>query len=431
MSNLKALSLLAVALGSGNLIGPAVAAPITVGPPWLELTLANENDIGFATDERISYGDTQVVPNGSGGTTGSAQTTNLATGVIRTFPLPWTGSTSVNNSFGDTISYNTNPNLIGPWTLTFTNAVGAAGAPNTVSATTGSLVGVTVPPFAQNVTVSGSSANPTFSWTYQNGSGVGGVQVNIYDNTMANLAGMPFDQVYTTEIPGIPGPANSSFTVPTALAGGLTLQNNHNYTIGIFGNVLRNPAGLPTNANTAAKSEALFNFTPLPAGAPLANLPAVTPAGVYQYTMTVVAGTTYFIDPPVAVGYSFAIGAGDPNFASVLLPAVQANPFDVSFVYNGMSFSDMVAPKTVFDFPTLGVDAFTVTGIDPADGLDPADTTAFITGLTFTGDGTFNGTQTPITEVVATPEPGSIALLASGLLGLLLFRQGRRSALVS
>jgi hypothetical protein len=90
-----------------------------------------------------------------------------------------------------------------------------------------------------------------------------------------------------------------------------------------------------------------------------------------------------------------------------------------------------VAPKTVFDFPTLGVDAFTVTGIDPADGLDPADTTAFITGLTFTGDGTFNGTQTPITEVVATPEPGSIALLASGLLGLLLFRQGRRSALIS
>ena len=281
MSNLNPL-LLATALGSGALVSQASAAPFTsVGPPWLELTIANANDIGVPADERISYGDTQVVPNGnpgpSGGTTGSAQTTNLVTGAIRTFPLPWTGSTSVPNSFGDTISYNSHLNLIGRWTLTFTNAVGAAGAPNTVSVTTGSLVGVTVPPFAQNVTVSGSSANPTFTWTYKSGSGVDGVQINIYDDTMANLAGMPFDQVYSTLISGVPGPANSSFTVPTALAGGLSLQLNHNYTIGIFGNILRDPALPRTNANTASKSLAYLNFTRLPAGAPLVNLPAVTP----------------------------------------------------------------------------------------------------------------------------------------------------------
>ncbi len=96
-------------------------------------------------------------------------------------------------------------------------------------------------------------------------------------------------------------------------------------------------------------------------------------------------------------------------------------------MYTGMSFNDMGMPETIFDFPMGGVGAFTVPGIDPADGLDPADTTAFITGLTFAGDGTFNGTQTPITEeVAATPEPGSISLLATGLLGWPLLRRRQK-----
>ena len=198
---------------------------------------------------------------------------------ISTFPLPWTGSTSAQNSFSATISYRANPISLGPVDATFTNAVGA---PNTVSVTTRSVVGVTVPPFAQNVTVSGSKRKPTFAWTYASGSGVNGVQVNIYDDTMANLAGMPNDQVYSTLIPGVPGPTNSSFIVPTALAGGLTLKLNHQYTIGIFGTVLRDASLPPSNANTAAKSEAFFNFTPLPAGAPLVNIPATTPGGPYQ-----------------------------------------------------------------------------------------------------------------------------------------------------
>ena len=172
------------------------------------------------------------------------------------------------------------------------------------------------------------------------------------------------------------------------------------------------------------RSQAFFDFRPTPAGSPVVNLPTVTPAGSYQYHMSVVAGTTYFVDPKIAVGYSFAIGAGDPNFASVLLPAVQTNPFDVSFVYDGVDFSDLVAPETVFDFPGLGVSAFTVTGIDPSDGLDPGNTTALITGLTFAGDGAFTGTQTPITAD-AVPEPRSMVLLGSGILGLGLLRRRR------
>jgi len=109
-------------------------------------------------------------------------------------------------------------------------------------------------------------------------------------------------------------------------------------------------------------------------------------------------------------------------FASVELPAVQTNPFDLSFVWNGTTFDELLAPNTWFSFPMGGVNAFTVTGIDPSDGLDPANTTAFITGVTFVGDGTFTGTQTPITIDVPVPEPSSLVVLAGGLFGLMLVR---------
>ncbi len=150
-----------------------------------------------------------------------------------------------------------------------------------------------------------------------------------------------------------------------------------------------------------------------------ATLPAtVTPSHVFGYDFPVVGGQTYFVDPQVATGYSFSTGAGDPNFASVVLPAVQSNAFDVSFTYDGMKYSDMVAPLTVFDFPAGGVNAFTVTGIDPADGLDPSDTSAFATGLAFEGNGTFTGTQTPITSGSAVPEASTWAMVLLGFAGL-------------
>jgi hypothetical protein len=338
-------------------------------------------------------------------------------------PLLFTANTVQPNSFCCTgVPYN--PDLLGPWTLTFTNSAG--GTTNTASKTTGSLVGVTAPPFASNVTVSGSGATPTFAWTYPTGS-VNYVNVAIFDPSLKSANGAP-DLVGGGTFAGTTG----SFTVPSILANGMPLQQNHQYIIEFFGITVRDPTLMPnpnTAANYAAESEAFFNFTPLPAGAPPdVHLPITGSTGGYQYTMTVKAGQTYFVDPTVAVGYTFAIGAGDPNFASVIFPAVQTTPFDLSFMYDGMEFNDMVMPETVFDFPAGGVDAFTVTGIDPADGLDPADMTAFITGLTFVADGMFTGTQTPITaQVAAVLEPGSAALLASGLLGWRLLRRRRQT----
>ena len=72
------------------------------------------------------------------------------------------------------------------------------------------------------------------------------------------------------------------------------------------------------------------------------------------------------------------------------------------------------------------VTSFDVTGIDPSLMLNPDDATAFVTGLTFTANGSFTGTQTPLTENV--PEPGTIVTLVSGLAGILPSRRRVRGA---
>jgi len=70
---------------------------------------------------------------------------------------------------------------------------------------------------------------------------------------------------------------------------------------------------------------------------------------------------------------------------------------------------------------------FTITGIDLSADLDPADTSAFVTGLTFVSDGPFTRTMTPITEVVSTvAEPTSLALLTPSLLLLALLDRRKR-----
>ena len=82
----------------------------------------------------------------------------------------------------------------------------------------------------------------------------------------------------------------------------------------------------------------------------------------------------------------------------------------------------MLAAGIQYFFPTGGVDEFTVTEIDPAADVDPTNALAFITGLTFVSDGPFTGTMTTMT-MVEELRTDSIALLASGLLGLLLLRK--------
>jgi hypothetical protein len=385
---------------------------VTGTQPYIEapdfiLDVRSANDINRTTGEGILVGDTDVQPNGYQGTTLTATSIiSPATGLpYETLTVPFVGSAAIPDQFHARISFDpTNPAdawELQPWTYTLTNGT------SIVTTTTPSLVGVTPPPFASNVTYSGTSTNPTFTWAFPSGS-VNGVFFDIYDDTAVNAAGGA-DLVYSATLTGNVG----SFTVPDALDGGLTLQDGVHYTLDIYGVVTRDGTDNISNPNSAAWSESYFDFEPIAGAAvPTVYLPMVV-NGAYNFKLPVVPGQTYFIDPAIATGYSYTTGAGNPNFASVLLPAIQTTPYLVTFLVNGKQETVSVSPNTVYTFASGGVSAFSVTGISQTDNLAPADATAFVTGLTFVSSGTFTGTQTPLVD----PGPTAGAVTASALLG--------------
>jgi len=138
------------------------------------------------------------------------------------------------------------------------------------------------------------------------------------------------------------------------------------------------------------------------------------------------AGVT-FLDPVVATGFIYTVGAGDPLFASVdPITNVGSGVYQL-LVWNAVTSTfDLVdsalAAGTTFNFLTAfanGVSKFEITGIDPNAGLDPTDIAAFITGLTFTGPGSFTGTMEAIEATIpgTTPLPATWILMLSGIVG--------------
>lgn len=141
-----------------------------------------------------------------------------------------------------------------------------------------------------------------------------------------------------------------------------------------------------------------------------------------------------YIDPLVAIGYDYVVDSG-ANFASVQLPTLGDGLYDL-WLWDDTFGSWVDANVDLmgglgYDFGGEGVGAFRILGIEPGLGLDPYDTTAFVTGLWFAAPGLVSMRQIPVTletdELLQTavPLPGALVLLAIGLLGLIAVRKRR------
>ena len=279
-------------------------------------------------------------------------------------------------------------------------------------------------PFVRNVSLTANDLTPTISWDLPVGSTVP------FDEILFGL----FDDV-TDDRLSIFGPLGDNlFESLAATATSFTfapgqLEFGRQYVARV---VLVDRDD--TTGEIVNRSLSFLNFSAIPGsgGAPV-FLPNLDENGVFNFDFDVEEAVPVVLDPFVAIGYDYEIGAGNPLFATISLPDVGDGVFDL-FLYDllGNLFDsglDLLAGD-VLDFATLGTIAgvdysagasrFGIRGIEAGAGLDPSDTSAFMTTVTFASSGAFTGTMTPVTVFVddaAVSEPGSLLLMALAFLG--------------
>jgi PEP-CTERM motif len=349
-----------------------------------------------------------------------ANTTVTATQNGVTLNVPAGNSIPDPNLFDRRIAYN--PNLLGSWQLTVSNPA-YSNSPLVVN-TAAINPSIGAPPFITGIAISGASnatTTPTISWNapaftppsgYNQATRIFIVDLNNNKQT-----------IWRADLPS----SQTSYTIPAAA----NLSANGHYGI-----VIRDDYRMTANsATTGASSHSFFDFHPTaisqfngPVYVPVSSLSAVGET-VYSFHIDVTHGQSYNLDPAAALGYIFSVGATGPNFASVILPELGlGHPYGL-YIWNGSTYvhaADLLA-NTLFDFGPGGVSKFKVLGIDESLGLDPNNSTAFVTKVTFTGDGVFTGTMTAITAV---PEPSTWAMMILGFagVGFLAYRRRNRAA---
>jgi hypothetical protein len=393
----KTLLALSVAL----LAQSAQSAPISLVDPYQWLENRSTNTLGTIPGLRQQFGVEHVLPNGLGGTTA------IATQGSRTLALPYAGATALPDQFSAGIA--ANPNYYGAWQLNFTNGTDTASIMTPVIA-----AGLSAMPFVSDVSITSGGAATTMSWKLPTAAPntVDAVRINLYDHGRVNLAGTRADTVLNVTLAA----STTSFTLPQVLATGAGLVTGNLYTAEI--NLLDFGANvIGPQHDLRNRSRLYVDFVAGSTGGQAVYLPVVAPgvngaAPTFNFNVSSVGSQQpVYIDPEVAVGYQYQTGAGNPNFASVLLPAGIGDGAYVVQLADGTAFS--VQGGKAFNFAAGGVASFKVLGIETSAGLAPNDTSAFVTGLTFTADGAFTGSMTPI--LTSVPEPATLALWLAGL----------------
>lgn len=405
-------------------VGLSTAAPLTVAGTYQFLDHVSANSAGLAPGVRQQLGATCVVLVGAACTpqqlANATGTSGIAIQGAQQVKLGFVAADLTSNHW----AFNGPASLPdGPWTLKLTNDG------DTTTALTPSLSGAQVLGLAAGAALTANGLTPSFSWalpTLGGGASIDGVSINIRDISdfrgSVGVGGAGNATIIYSHR-GLPGSTTSLTIAPgdSHFLAGASFELGRQYALEIQLQDSRTNLPAAGFSQVLSQSRTFVDFMltgasyPGPLYLPMADY--TNPVPVYRFTgVPVAAGQQIFIDPIVAVGFDYRTEAGDPNFASVTLPAgVGDGRYDL-WLWDGTQWVDAGQSLTggeSFSFGAAGVAQFRITGIEPSAGLNPV-ALNFVTGLTFTGDGQFNGSMTPLVAQVV-PEPATPLMLLAGL----------------